>query len=207
MHYSRRLGIFWEGYQLLKDGKPVGMVAYGQPSAPVQTHAFHERDFRLYELTRLVVDPIPNAASYLIAESLRQLSEQPAAVISYADTEYGHVGIVYQATNWLYTGAVTAHDSLYVVDGERLHPMTLRDQYGITNPVEWSLSNGVERVRPQPKHRYFTFVGSRSERRYMRGKLNYEVVSAYPKAAKVTYDTRLSSVSEADSQLSLFALG
>lgn len=204
LHYSQRFGIFWEGYRLTEHGEPIGMIAYGQPSAPIQRYAFRDRDFRLYELTRLVIDRDKlNAASYLIAHSLRQLRHQPAAVISYADTEWHHAGVVYQATNWLYTGAVTAHDSLYLVDGERVHPMTLRDRYGITKPVEWARQNGIERIKPKPKHRYIQFVGTRSQKRYMRSRLNYAVLSDYPKLEKQTYE-QPHAIAETAGQPSLF---
>lgn len=187
-HYSGRLGIFWHGFGLYKGERLVGVCCFGQPSAPIQKHAFKDRDFPIMELTRLVVDDgVPNGASFLISHALDMLPK-PAAIISYADTEHGHVGIVYQASNWTYTGATVAHDSLYVVDGERLHPMTLRDRYSVTKPVEWARENGIEVVRPKPKHRYFYFVGSKSARRRMRSHLKYPVVPGYPKGAKGHYN-------------------
>ena len=125
-HYSRRLGIMWEAFGLYFEGLLVGVVCYGQPSAPIQKHAFKDRNFRLYELTRLVVEPnVKNGASFLISNSLKLLKEQPCAIVSYADSANGHCGIVYQATNWVYTGATKAHDSLYLIDGEKVHSMTI----------------------------------------------------------------------------------
>ena len=186
-HYSRRPSIFWAGFALVEDGLIQGVVVYGQPSPPIQKHAFADRDFKLYELARLVVQTkTPNASSLLIGRSLRML-EGPCAVVSYADSSWGHSGIVYQATNWLYTGATVSHDHLYMVDGVRTHPMTLRDR-GITNPKEWARENNIETVKPGAKHRYFTFVGNRREIKNMRAKLKYPVLAAYPKSDKTTYD-------------------
>lgn len=160
---------------------------FGQPSPPIQRFAFEERDFRLYELARLVVQTTAaNAASYLVAEALKRL-ERPSAVVSYADSEQSHCGIVYQATNWLYTGATKSHDHLYLVDGKRVHPMTLRDQ-GITDPKAWARENGVETVKPLPKHRYFFLCGNRRQKRSMRAKLKYPVHSEYPKCDQQRYD-------------------
>lgn len=113
--------------------------------------------------------------------------EKPCAVVSYADMEQGHSGIIYQATNWIYTGSTVSHDKLYVIDGKRVHPMSLRDK-GITNPTAWARENGVESVKPHPKHRYFYLCGSRSERRRMLNRLNYDVVGQYPKSERSTYD-------------------
>lgn len=186
-HYSKRTPIFWSGFGLVIDGMIEGVCVYGQPSAPIQKHAFSQRDFKLLELSRLVVQTKrKNAASFLVGNSLQML-EAPCAVVSYADTEHGHSGVIYQATNWIYTGATMSHDKAYIVDGKRVHPMSLRDR-GITSPTKWARENGIEMVHPMPKHRYFQFVGSTGQRKRMLARLKYPIVSEYPKSAKSMYD-------------------
>lgn len=192
-HYSRRLGIFWEGFGLFKDGVIVGVCCFGQPSPAIQKHAFKNRSFRLYELTRLVVDEgVKNGASFLISQSLKLLSSRPCAVVSYADSMHGHCGIVYQATNWIYTGATISHDKLYKIDGVTYHPISLRDQFGATNPMQWVKDNKdsfeISIVKPQTKHRYFFLCGSKKEIRNMKQNLRYETAK-YPKSEKSTYDS------------------
>ena len=186
-HYSRRASIFWAGFGLIENGMIEGVVVYGQPSPPIQKHAFKDRDFRLYELARLVVQTkTKNATSYLVGNSLKML-ESPCAVVSYADMEQSHAGIVYQATNWLYTGETVSHDHMYIVDGVRVHPMTLRDR-GITNPKEWARDNGIKTVKPFPKHRYFHLIGDKRQKRDMLKKLQYSVIDLYPKCDQRRYD-------------------
>lgn len=187
-HYSRRASIFWAGFGLEEDGQITGVAVYGQPSPPIQKHAFKDREFRLYELARVVVQSkTKNASSFLVANSLKLLEPKPCAVISYADMEQNHCGIIYQATNWLYTGATKSHDKAYIVDGKRTHPMTLRDK-GITDPTRWAKENGIEMVKPMDKHRYFQFVGDKRQRRFMQEKLNYPVLKSYPKCDQQRYD-------------------
>ena len=187
-HYSRRASIFWAGFGLEEDGQITGVAVYGQPSPPIQKHAFKDRDLRLYELARVVVQSkTKNASSFLVANSLKLLEPKPCAVISYADMEQNHCGIIYQATNWIYTGATKSHDKAYMVDGKRTHPMTLRDK-GITDPTRWAKENGIEMVKPMEKHRYFQFVGDKRQRKIMREKLNYPVAGAYPKCDQKRYD-------------------
>lgn len=189
-HYSGRLGILWEAFGLFNGERLIGVCCYGQPSAPIQKHAFTDRNFRLYELTRLVVDrgAPANSASFLISNSLNLLSERPCAVVSYADSAHGHCGIVYQATNWAYTGATKAHDSLYLIDGVPTHVMTVIDRFKVTDPGRWAKENGIERVKPGLKHRYFTFCGSKTQKRRMLARLKYPVISEYPKADKTLYE-------------------
>lgn len=187
-HYSHRPPIFWAGFALVEDGLIQGVCVFGQPSPPIQRHAFKDRDFRLYELVRLVVQSkTKNASSFLVAGALKMLEPKPCAVISYADSEQGHCGFIYQATNWIYTGSTVSHDKMYMVDGKRMHPMTLRDR-GITDPTRWARENGIEMVKPFPKHRYFYFVGSKAQKARMRGLLSYPQVNEYPKQDPSRYD-------------------
>lgn len=187
-HYSHRSSIFWAGFGLVENGVITGVAVYGQPSPPIQKHAFRDRDFRLFELSRVVVQSkTKNAASFLIANSLKLLEPKPCAVVSYADMEQNHCGIIYQATNWVYTGATKSHDKTYVVNGIRTHPMTLRDR-GITNPTKWAKENNIEMILPHDKHRYFTFVGTKRERTAMMSRMNYEIVAQYPKCNQKRYD-------------------
>ena len=188
-HYSHRLGICWEAFGLFVGDELVGVVCYGQPSAPIQKYAFANRDFRLYELTRLVVDRgVKNGASMLIAGSLKLLSEQHSAVVSYADSAHGHCGIVYQATNWLYTGATVSHDHLYKVGDQLLHPMSIRDRFNVTNIKQWAKDNHVETVKPSKKYRYFKFLGTFKQRTRMSETLSYSIQTPYPKSDKQIYD-------------------
>ena len=187
-HYSRRASIFWAGFALVENGMIEGVAVYGQPSPPIQKHAFKDRDFRLYELARVVVQTkTKNAASFLVGNSLKMLEPLPCAVISYADSEQGHCGIIYQATNWIYTGATKSHDKAYIVDGKRIHPMTLRDR-GITDPTRWAKENGIEMVKPEPKHRYFFMIGSKADKKMMVSRLKYPITKEYPKNDQKRYD-------------------
>lgn len=186
-HYSHRPSIFWAGFGLEIAGKIEGVVVYGQPSPAIQKHAFRDRDFTLYELTRLVIQTRDrNAASFLIGRSLKELPA-PCAVISYADTEQNHAGIVYQATNWLYTGATVSHDVSYIINGKKTHPLTLLKD-GITAPRKWARDNNIRTAPPMAKHRYFFFRGSKKEKKMIADRLTYKTVSVYPKTEKTMYE-------------------
>jgi hypothetical protein len=176
------------------------VVIYGQPSPAIQKFAFSERTvygkrFGILELNRLIVEtPIKNAASFLIGNSLKLLPK-PCAVVSYADTAMGHCGRVYQATNWLYTGSTISHDKLYALPehlakfkGEIVHSLTIQDRFNTNSPTKFAKENGIELITPQPKHRYFYFLGTAAEKRKLRGFLKYPPVLEYPKSTPTRYD-------------------
>ena len=93
-------------------------------------------------------------------------------VVSYADTAWTHVGYVYQATNWLYTGLTKARTDIYAEGGHSRH-------YNV----------GETRRQPRSaKHRYVYLVGDRKTKRLMRSQLRYAVLDKYPKGDETRYD-------------------
>lgn len=124
-HYSKSVGVVTKAFALVHNNIIEGIITYRPPSRPIEQYAFKDRDFPIYELARLVVQTsVPNAASYFISKTLGLL-EPHCAIVSYADTEWSHVGIVYQATNWIYTGKTKANDNSYMINGKKVHPRTL----------------------------------------------------------------------------------
>ena len=186
-HYSRRQGFFRKAFGLMEHGCVVGTAVFGEPPLQVVKHCFTDRTFPLLELVRVVVQTdTKNAASFLIGNSLKLL-DQPSAVVSYADSSWGHCGIIYQATNWFFCGSTVSHDSLYLVNGERIHPRTLAAR-GITNPKQWAKDNGIETIAPSPKHRYVYLCGNKYHKRDMLAKLKWPIHPDYPKTEKSRYD-------------------
>jgi len=189
-HYARRKPMYQHSFAIVENGMVEGVVVYGRP--PVQIEKAFKKscnsDFTVYELVRLVVQSkTKNACSFLVGGSLKLLQKNNI-VVSYADTAQGHSGIVYQATNWIYTGANKAHDSEYVVNGKKMHPKTITERYGITAIAKWAEENGVERIPPKEKHRYIYINADRKTKRNILSNMPYKAVTEYPKSEKTMYD-------------------
>lgn len=96
-------------------------------------------------------------------------------VVSYADTAWSHVGYVYQATNFLYTGLSAKRNDTYQPNG--LHPRA----YDKNN------HSNLKQTRSQ-KHRYVYLVGDKRTKKRMRSELKYPVYDKYPKGDETRYD-------------------
>lgn len=107
-------------------------------------------------------------------------------MVSYADGMMGHVGYIYQATNFLFCGSAKSHDNYYKVDGKLVHPRTLASQ-GITAPVQWAKENNIEVVKPFPKNRYVYLVGNKYQISDMRNALKWPILP-YPKGESKRYE-------------------
>lgn len=158
----------------------VGVIVYGTPSsAPLRRGVcgVEEKD-NVIELTRLwIADGIgKNAESYLIGNTLRKVNKE--IIVSYAEAEQGHLGIVYQATNWIYTG-LSAKRTNWSVEGLEGHNQTIVDKYSAVELREKYGDKFTLVDRPR-KHRYVFFNCDRRRKRELLKKLKYKT-APYPK--------------------------
>ena len=136
-----------------------------------------ENEKNVLELNRLCLLPEYNGknyASYLVSHSLKQLPNK-TFVVSYADTAWTHVGYIYQATNFLYTGMSAKRKDTYQPGG--LHPRA----YDKNNHSDLFQTRS-------PKHRYVYLVGDKRTKRQMLKELKYPVIPEYPKGDEKHYN-------------------
>lgn len=191
-HYARRKPMFQFSFALVdKNDNVQGIVVYGRPPVQIEKSVFLEAiktPYKVYELTRLVIQTTEkNAASFLVGNSLKMLPKNNI-VVSYADSNMNHCGIIYQATNWIYTGSNKAHDCEYIVDGKKMHPKSITERMGITAIAKWAKENNIETIKPKEKHRYFFINADKRTKAEMIKKMRYPIVKNYPKCDKKMYD-------------------
>ena len=156
-HYSKnmptpgkwvKLGIWW------KD-RFAGAVVFSRPCRN-QHLMFDLKPEQVCELGRVAMDRHEGfRVTEVVAAALVMLKKQCPGmrlVVSFADPDQGHVGRIYQAGNWIYTGVSGAAKQL-VHQGKKLHrrQFTGRGYYGKPkqNPPKGSVWIPVP-----PKHRY-----------------------------------------------------
>jgi hypothetical protein len=187
VHYAHRLPAISYAFGLIRDGELVGIVTYGKPASHTlcQGVCGIEWSSQVLELNRLcLLDNQTNEASRLVGASLRLLPK-PTVVVSYADTAQDHLGVIYQATNFIYTGTTTARDEWYVEGDEQNHS---RQLFHLASNTELGGLAGLremfgERLKTRPrsvKHRYIYFVAGRTDRRHLFEALRYPI-QPYPK--------------------------
>ena len=108
-HYSRtmtksrnnNIGV-WE------DGQFIGAVIFGYSISPQIGKAFGLEQTQLTELKRVALRSHITPVSRIISISLMMLKKKNPGlrlVVSFADSEQGHNGGIYQAGNWIYIGS------------------------------------------------------------------------------------------------------
>ena len=92
----------------------------------------------------------------------------------------GHVGYVYQATNWIYTG-LTHTQIDWILEGEnKKHNRHYWEKFGGINKAKEILGDKMIPVKRPQKHRYIYFNCNKKRKKDLLNKLRYEILK-YPK--------------------------
>ena len=168
------------------DRRIVGVVTYGvSPSSTLLKGICGPEEAKnVYELNRLWVDDsVPkNGESFLVASSMKLLDRE--IIVSFADTSQGHVGYIYQAANFIYTGLSAKFKDPKVRGLENQHHATYAN--GLTNQevIKKFGSDNVYFVDRPRKHRYIYFNCDKKRKKELIKKLRYKVIE-YPKRQQV----------------------
>jgi len=188
IHYAHRWpSITWAfGLFTSEDKELCGVVTYGTPPSSTLRRfiAGDENERYVIELNRLCLKyNRKNEASILVGRSIKLLPKNKL-IVSYADSEQDHVGYVYQATNFLYTGLSTKGSVWKVRGKEHLHNITLLDEFrGVpnrTDKLREKYGDDLFREDNSRKHRYIYLHGDRKFKKRIMLALTYKIRD-YPK--------------------------
>lgn len=150
-HYSKcvpsgklvKIGV-WE------EKKFIGVVIFSRGASPFLMSAYGIDQTEGCELTRVALTKHITPVSRILSIALKFLKRQSIGlrlVVSFADPEQGHVGGIYKATNWVYTGT-SGKTVEYFVKGKWRHVRGAYDLVKGENKDKWPTR---ERTG---KHRY-----------------------------------------------------
>lgn len=160
IHYAHRMPPIQKAYGLFLADELVGICSYGIPPSHTLLKGVCGPEYKkdVIELNRLVLKyNNKNEASILVGNSLKQLGNK--IVVSYADSTQKHVGVVYQATNFIYTGITKPIKEVYLKSKPHLHHATYRGK--TYKQMEQEHGEDVGYRYRSLKHRYIIFVGDK----------------------------------------------
>jgi hypothetical protein len=163
-HYSHSLpGGTKLSFGVMLNGRLLGGLAFGVGPYLGYKLVNNATPDDVVTLTRLwLSDELPpNSESKVLGIALRSLKRDTSLkfVLSYADPAAGHLGTIYQAANFLYTGLSSATPLYDIGNGTLHHSRSLAHQLG-THSISYLASQGinVKTVPQSPKHRYIYFL-------------------------------------------------
>lgn len=188
VHYAKRIPQIMKAFGLYDDDKLVGVITYGNPASPSLCMGICGKEYAeiVLELNRLcLLDNHKNLASKLVSGSIKQLPK-PTIVVSYADNKQGHVGYVYQATNFIYTGLSAKRVDWAVKGLEHKHGRTISGNLTLEEMKE-KYGDDFYYEKRSRKHRYIIFHGSKNDKKILKSKLKYKILP-YPKGKTKQYE-------------------
>ena len=182
IHYAHRMPSISYAFGLFDNDELIGVCTYGKPASYTLCNGVcgKENSKYVWELNRLVLKyNRQNEASYFISRTLKMLPK-PMIIVSYADEEQNHRGIIYQATNFIYTG-ISPKQKYYKLK-------TVKENTGYRRRARMAKSiiiknygiDFVEEYFSTTKHRYIYFIGNKTEIKKMKKTLKYPILN-YPK--------------------------
>lgn len=176
-HYAKRLCSISYSFGLFDETNIlIGILTIGKPASNqlcIGVCGIENSEY-VYELNRLCVNNEleKNVLSFFVSKSLK-LIKQNIILISYADTKMNHTGYIYQATNWLYTGATKERTDIGSEDNKHSRHYDKNIDYS-------------NRKFRSSKHRYIYFIGKLKNK--FKKELKYKIYQ-YPKGENKRYDS------------------
>lgn len=175
-HYAKRKPSISYAFGYFENDKLIGILTIGKPASNQLCEGLLGKEYKskVYELNRLCfIKHVKNGPSKLISFAMKHLKSENLAIVSYADTGMNHSGYIYQASNFIYTGATKQRTDKFVKKGKHSR------HYKGVESKEF-------RVIRTSKHRYVYFTGSKSVVNKYKKLLKYPVME-YPKGNNINY--------------------
>ena len=170
-------------FALYNDNKIIGAIIYAIPSMPNTAKKYNpDNPDRCWELRRLCcIDDTPtNTESYFIGQTLRWIRQNTdiEVIVSYADLEQGHEGVIYKASNFYYLGQ-SGGGQVLMVDGKKYHARSLGQKikpYGRALKRRWDNKEGhkfwdseqdMYFVDTKPKNIYVYYLSKKAKKKYL----------------------------------------
>ncbi len=149
-HYAKAVPVNVFGYSVFNDNNEwCGVSLFGIGASPQIGKQFGLSQGQVVEFVRMALNGKQKYTSKVLSLSLKQLNKSlPLCklIVSYADQEQNHLGIIYQATNWYYSGEVKSPP---IIEGK--HNKSMGGSIGAARKL---LKREPNVYYPKNKHKY-----------------------------------------------------
>lgn len=192
-HYSHSVPVNPLGFNVYNDNDEWCGVILFAAGANNHLHCmFNLEQGQVLELVRVALNGKQEHTSQCVVAALKMLHKEcPLCkiVVSYADCDQSHLGTIYQATNWMYTGLMNEGDvSAFIINGKKTHKKTIHKKCRQTlEDVRKYLDPYAEEFRTKGKHKYLFFFDKRIKKRFEYLSLPYPKNEGWVKKERSEY--------------------
>lgn len=154
-HYSKAVPLSQCAYSVFNSKNDwCGVIIYSIGANNSIAKPFGLNQGQVCELVRVALNGLQENTSKALSISIKLLKKDNPLlklIISYADPFQNHVGIIYQATNWIYIGKMGSQPDEYIYQNKRFHGRSFRKQFGSHTKY---INKGLVIVKGSDKHKY-----------------------------------------------------
>lgn len=197
-HYTKSCALGIVSYGWFEGDEMVGAIVFSQPAGKFTASGIWNggnMKNTLEFIRMFLLDEASVKESEFISKAISQLRQdmpQVKVLVTYADQQAGHIGYIYQATNWMYIGTA-ANERKIFIDGERVHRRSLNSKYGTSSIPKLQEILKAEGKTIQvsderySKHKYIYIIPRGAERKRVMKALKVSKLP-YPKGDVTKYD-------------------
>lgn len=132
-HYAKSVPVNVFGYSVFNnENEWCGVILFGIGANNNIGKEYDLKQGQIIELVRVALNGKQSATSQVLAKAIKLVKKDiPLCqmLVSYADIDQEHKGIIYQATNWYFVGKtmINKHDSSWIINGVRRHGRIISD--------------------------------------------------------------------------------
>lgn len=159
-HYAGRVPVVAIGFNVYEDEEWCGTIVYGWGANPHIANIYDMWNGQVLELVRVALNGKQKKTSECLGRSLKLLKKycpMVDLVVSYADVDENHKGIIYKATNWLYVGKVNeGKKTNFVIKGKNVHQRSIGGKGWKIN-LEWlklNVDKNAKQEVTKGKHKF-----------------------------------------------------
>lgn len=159
-HYAKRVPVVAIAFNVYEHEHWCGVICYGWGANPHIADIYDKWNGQVLELVRVALNGKQTTTSECLSASLREIKKYAPCldlIVSYADVDQEHKGIIYQATNWIYVGLMNeGSKSNFIINGKKMHPRSV----GAKNwkvSLEWikqHIDKNATQETTKGKHKY-----------------------------------------------------
>ena len=159
-HYAKRLPAQpMIGFSVFEDDSWCGVIVFNAGIGNINK-PYELNKGEVAELVRVALNGKQSQTSKALSIALKLFRNQNPLcklVVSYADSDENHIGVIYQATNWFFVSSHKTGDKFIDCNGKEIHsrshsPTGYNIQFGVRKRVV--KTSDLTRVKKGVKHKY-----------------------------------------------------
>ena len=174
-HYAKSIPVNKYSFNIFNDKDEwCGVIIYSSGANNKIASPFGLYQGEVLELVRVALNGKQECTSKALAMTLRELHKiapHIKLIVSYADLDQEHAGIIYQATNWIYLGKYNEGSiGATIIKGKKTHNRTVNNRYGTSSfeYIKKYVDPNAEKFITKGKHKYIFVFDKRLRKKWLK---------------------------------------